>query len=102
MKKLRLQQLFERARAEAAPVPPPDFAVVVLRAVRAEPPPRPAERLAVFGQLNQWFPRLAVAAVLLMLLCLAADAGLTAAGLPELGDGVSQAASQFVLAAEDL
>lgn len=102
MKNSRLNKLFELARAETAPVPPPDFAADVLRAVRREPSCRPAGTLPVFEQLNGWFPRIAVAAAALMLLCVAADFGLTAAGMPELGDSVSQASAQLFFSVEEL
>jgi hypothetical protein len=102
MKKSKLEKLFELARTETSPVPPPAFAADVLRAVRAEPPPNSSVPFAVFDQLNQWFPRLALACAALVILCVAADFGLTAAGLPELGDGVSQMSSQFLFNAEDL
>ena len=55
------------------------------------------ETLSLFDQLNLWFPRLAWAAVVIMVLSVAADWGLTAAGVPGLGDGVTQISAQWLL-----
>lgn len=102
MKKPGLDKLFELARTETAPEPPPDFAAGILRAVRREPAARRTETVSVFEQLNRWFPRAALTAAALMVLCLAADFGFTAAGMPELGDSVAQASSQLFFNVEDL
>ena len=96
MKTPKLDKLFEVARARLAPPPPPDFAADVLRAVRREPTARWLEAASVFDSLNRWFPRVALTATALMILCVAADYGMTAAGLPELDDGVLQASSLFL------
>ena len=95
MNEKKIKSLFASARKESAPVPPMEFATDVLRAVRREPPstPRP---FSIFDQLNFLFPRLAVAAVALIVLCIAADFGLTSAGLPEVGDGATQVSAQFL------
>jgi hypothetical protein len=95
MNEKKLKQLFAAARQEPAPAPAPDFAADVVRAVRQEPPSKLIERFSIFDQLNRWFPRVALAAAAVIILCVAADYGLTAAGLPELNDSVSQASSQL-------
>jgi hypothetical protein len=97
MNEKKLKQLFEAARKEAAPVPPADFAADLLRAVHREPAVRPAGSDSVLDQLNRWFPRLALASAAIIIICVAADYGLTSAGLPELGDGAAQISSQFDL-----
>ena len=97
----KLNQLFAAARNETTPVPPADFAADVLRAVRREPP-LPLETLSVFDQLNSLFPRLALAAAAVIVLCAVADFGLTAAGLPEVGDGTARVSAQFLFNAEEL
>jgi hypothetical protein len=56
----------------------------------------------VWTQLNALFPRVALAAAAIILLCLAVDRGLTAAGLPDVSSGVAAAAAQFTFDAEDL
>ena len=93
----KLKQLFAAAQKAAAPVPSADFAADVLRAVRREPAARMPEPGSVFDQLNRWFPRVALASAVIIILCLAADFGLTSTGLPDLGDGAAQISSQFDL-----
>ena len=97
----KLKQLFDSERNEVAPAPSAEFAADVLRAVRREPPLQP-ESFSIFDQLNFLFPRLALAAAVVIVLCVAADFGLTAAGLPDVGDGAAQATAQFLFNAEDL
>jgi hypothetical protein len=98
----KLKQLFGSARNEPAPAPAPDFAADVLRAVRSQPWPASAESFSVWEHLNGLFPRLALAAAAVIVLCLAADWGLTAAGLPGVSDGAAQVTSQFLFNSEDL
>ncbi len=93
----KLKQLFALARKETAPAPPADFAMDVLRAIRREPPTAAPEVISIFDQLNLWFPRLALAASAVIVLCFALDYGLTAAGVPSLSDGVSQLSAQWLL-----
>ena len=76
----KLKQLFASARKATAPTPPADFAADVLRMIRHEPPAAPAT-ISIFDQLNLWFPRLALAASAVIVLCLAADWGLAAVGV---------------------
>jgi hypothetical protein len=90
----KLKQLFAAARKEIAPVPAEDFAADVLRAIRREPSPA---GISMVDLLNLWFPRLALTASGVIVLCLMADWGLTAAGVPGLGDGVSQLSAQWLL-----
>ena len=101
MKKHRLNQLFELARTEPAPRPPADFAADVLRAIHREPPAAPPETLLIFDQLNLLFPRIALAAAAVIVLCVAMDWGLTAAGLPGLSEGVSQISAQWLLTPDE-
>jgi len=101
MNKTRLNQLFKLARNEPAPAPPEDFAADVLRAVHREPQVTTPKALSIFDQLNLLFPRIALAAATIIVLCLAADWGLTAMGMPGLGDGVSQISAQWLLTPEE-
>ncbi len=65
----QLKQLLEAAR-KATPHPvPADFADNILRAVRQEPTPRAARPFSIFEQLNILFPRLALAAAVVIVLC---------------------------------
>ena len=93
----KLKQLFALARKQAMPAPPADFATDVLRALRREPPAGAPQSLSGFDQLNSWFPRLALASSTFIVLCVALDYGLTAAGVPSLSDGVSQLSAQWLL-----
>jgi anti-sigma-K factor RskA len=96
MNEKKLKQLFAAARKETASAPSEDFAADVLRIIRRVPIAAP-ETFSIFDQLNLWFPRIALAASAVIVLCLAADFGLTAAGVPNLGDGVSQLSAQWLL-----
>lgn len=98
----KLNQLFAAARNEAAPAPAPDFAAGVLRAVRREPAPPADEAFSLGDQLNRLFPRLVPAAAAVIVLCVAADYGLTTANWPELGDGAAQVTSQWLFNPGDL
>ena len=66
----KLKKLFELARKETPPAPPGNFELRVMAAVRREERATP---LTWWDQLGALFPRLALAAVLLMAACLAAD-----------------------------
>jgi len=101
MDKRKLNQLFKLAGNEPAPVPPEDFASDVLRAMRREPPVAAPASLSLFDQLNMLFPRIAFAAAAVIVLCVAVDFGLTAAGLPGLGDGMSQISAQWLLTPDE-
>ena len=101
MNKRKLNRLFELARGEPAPVPREDFVADVLRAVRREPPVMAPEPLTISDQLNRLFPRLVFAAALVIVLCVAADFGLTAAGMPGLRDGLSQISAQWLLTPDE-
>ncbi|HXI72205.1 MAG TPA: hypothetical protein VNN22_17760 [Verrucomicrobiae bacterium] len=96
MNEQKIKKLFAAARNEAAPVPSKDFAGDVLRAVRREPPESLRETTSIFDQLSRMFPRFALAATVVIVLGVATDYGLTAAGVPDLGDGVSQISAEWL------
>jgi len=97
MNERKWNQLFAAARKESAPLPPEDFADDVLFAIRRAGPTAASETFSLFEQLNLLFPRLAWAAAAIIVLSVAADWGLTASGLPGLGDGMSQISAQWFL-----
>jgi anti-sigma-K factor RskA len=101
MNESKLKQLLAAARNEPPTAPPDDFATRVQRAVDRESRPRPATP-AFWDHLNAWFPRVALGAAAVIALCVAADWGLTAAGLPDLGDGAAQLSAQYLFDSEDL
>ena len=97
----KIKQLFAAARTEPVGAVPEDFPSDVMRAVRNEPL-RSTIPASIWDHLNALFPRVAIAAAAIIVLCLAADWGLTAAGRPGVSDGAAQATSQNLFAPEDL
>jgi hypothetical protein len=97
----KLEQLLAAARKEPPPEPPAEFAADVLRAVRREPLARRVEAITFGEQLNGLFSRAVLAAAAVMVLCVATDFGLTAAGWPEPADNLMQMASQSWFTPED-
>ncbi len=102
MNEEKIKQLFAAVRNETASLPPADFAADVLRAVHREPTLATVPVASLFDQLNYLFPRFALAAGVVIVLCIAADFGFTSAGLPEPGDGAMQWSAQFDLAEDVL
>ncbi|HLP77831.1 MAG TPA: hypothetical protein VK327_13040 [Candidatus Paceibacterota bacterium] len=95
MKETKLKQLFEAARREPAPLPPDHFADVVQRAVSRQGAPEP---FSILDQLAFLFPRVAVAAVILICCCLAGDFLLSMFNGPDLGEGLARLSDQWLLA----
>ena len=96
MNDAKLNQLFAAARKEAPPTPAAGFDNLVLGALRHEPAPPP--ELSWFDQLGALFPRLALAAALVILISVTADFALSWLGVPTLNDGVWQVSDQWLLA----
>ena len=97
MNEKKLKQLFAWTRNEPAPAPPKGFAADVLRAIRRELPAETPRILSLFDLLNRLFPRLALAAVAVIVLCIAVDYVMTMAGVPDLRDGLAQISAQWLL-----
>ena len=70
MNESKFKRLFELARGETPPVAPAGFDAQVLSAIRRE---RRAAPVSLWDQLGEMFPRLAVAALLVIGTCTAAD-----------------------------
>jgi len=102
MNENKLKQLFAAARQEPAPVPGTDFAPGVLRAIRQQPLRRAGDAFSIWDHLNGLFPRVALAALAVIILCVAADYGFTEAGLPGVSDGAAQVSAQYLFNSEDL
>ena len=98
----KLKRLFELARREPGPAPRADFAADVLRSVHNAAQPEPMSPLSLWEHLNGLFPRVALAALVVIALCVAADWGVTASGLPDVNDGAAQMTAQYFFNAEDL
>ena len=89
----KLTELFASARTDAAPVLPKDFAQEVLREIRRQPP-AVSGTVSLFDQLSLLFPRIALMASAIIVLCIVLDYGLTAVGVPSLSDGAAQLSVQ--------
>lgn len=88
----KLQHLFAAVRREAPPVPPAGFSTEVTDAVRQEPA---FADPTLVDQLAGLFPQLAMAAVVVLGLCVAADLGHGLMPGPDLSDGVAQLCGQL-------
>ena len=92
MNERKLKQLFGAARKETPPAPPEDFAQRVMQAVRRDAATPPAE-VTLFDQLNQLFPRIAWAAAVVLVLCVAGEL-VSSATQPSFND-VAQLSDQW-------
>jgi len=99
MNENRLKKIVEAVRNEIPPAPPADFDRRVLRAVSHDFAVAGRASTSLFDQLNLLFPRLAVAAVLIIGICVAGDFVLTAMHLPGLSDGAAQISDQWLFSA---
>ncbi len=97
MNQRKLEQLFSSARKEAAPAPDADFALGVLRVIERE---RQPHAVSLWEQLGALFPRLGLAAALVIGLCIAADFCSPAFGQPDLVSGVAQISEQWLFTAK--
>ena len=95
MNEQKLKKLFELARAETPPAPPGNFELRVLGAIRREGRATP---LSWWDQLGALFPRLALATMLLMTACLAADYYYTATHATTFAEDATQFAGQTLFA----
>jgi len=93
----KLNQLFQAARRETAPEPPPDFADALVRTLRREPPSPPPGEPSLFDELNALFPRLALAALLVMALGVAANLALGTSELTDWDDSLPPVSTQWFL-----
>ena len=95
MNKNKLSQLFAAARQEKCPPPPASFVDDTLRLARQQPasPGLPAATLGL--QLNSLFPKISLTCASLIILAVALDWGLTAAGFPQPGEGTPPANPQL-------
>jgi hypothetical protein len=73
MNEQKLKKLLAAAGRLPAPEPPADFAGDVLRAARNSSPVPGTQGYSLFDQLNLLFPRVALAALAIILLCAAIE-----------------------------
>jgi hypothetical protein len=95
MNEQKLQKLISAARAEPAPVLSPGFETQVMHALRRE---EKAELASLFDQLGELVPRLALAAALVIGMCVAAEVCLSTLGPMDLSEGVTQVSEQWLFA----
>ena len=95
MKSSKLQQLFRQAGKEAPPNPGAGFESRVMNEIRKEYPPG---RITLFEQLNEMFPRFALAAVVLIVICAVGDLWLSSGYEQDFASELAQASQdwQFV------
>ena len=92
MKSSKLQQLFSRAQTDTPPCPRSDFEARVMREIRKECRPAP---VTLFNQLNDMFPRFALAAVVLMVICAVGDLWSSGGYEQDLTSGLAQASQDW-------
>ena len=97
MNERKLRQLFKSAQSEPVPEPDPDFERRVMRLLRAE---GPRHSFSIADQLNELFPRLALAALLVMALCVAGDFCAVRFGQLDLASGISRISEQWLFATQ--
>ena len=95
MNEQKLQKLFSSARSEPAPGPAAGFEARVMRALRRES--RPAA-FSLADQVGDLFPRMALAAAMVIGLCVAADLCLSAFVQGDLSASVAEASEQWLFA----
>ena len=91
----KLTRLFDSARRDMAAQPSEQFATNVMCAARRKTDP---EAWDVFAQLSEWFPRLALASAVMIILLVALDAYASASGPVDLDGGVAQISEQWLFA----
>lgn len=91
----KMQKLISAAQAEPAPQLAPGFETRLMYALRREGKPDAA---SLFDQLGELFPRLALAAALVIGVCVAADVCLSTLGPMDLSEGVTQVSEQWLFA----
>ena len=90
----KLKKLFELARGETAPVPPQGFDARVIRALARETPSVP---VSFWDQIEALFPRIAMSAALVVLLCLVGDFCYSTAYPAGISGDVNEISEQWLL-----
>ncbi|MDB6015753.1 MAG: hypothetical protein JWR19_242 [Pedosphaera sp.] len=92
----KLKELFELSRGEQPPTPPMGFDARVVTALRRESRSQ-AGPLSLWEQLGQLLPRLAVATVMVVGVCVAVDF-YASTDAPSLTAGIDQISDQWLFA----
>ena len=93
MKKNKLERLFNLAKRESVPQAGPDFESQVMHAIRREVSAKP---VSLLDQLNALFPRIALAAAIVIILCITTDVVITNASGTDLASGVSSISEEWL------
>jgi hypothetical protein len=93
----KLSQLFSAARKQSPPEPDPGFEGRALSAIRRE---ASLEPVTLFDQLGALFPKLGLAAALVIGLCVAGDYWGSAQEGHSLNAGIAELSEQWLFAAE--
>jgi hypothetical protein len=104
MNKTKIQKLFATARQENCPGPSASFAEDTLRLVRQQPmgsPLSPAPA-TLNHQLSSLFSTVSLTCVSIIILAVALDWGLTAAGFPQPEDSAPTANSQLFFTPDEM
>jgi hypothetical protein len=94
MNEQKLNRIFDLARGDTPPAAPEGFDARVLSAIRRE---QRAAPVSLWEQLGELFPRLAVAAMLVMGTCLAAEFYLSATTNPRVNGDLTALSEQWHL-----
>jgi hypothetical protein len=90
MKDRKLNQLFRALKREKSPAPVEGFDLLVMQQIRRNPA---RTELSISDVLGRWFPRLAMAAVAVIALCIAGDFAYSTSG-PSLSESAAQLSIQ--------
>jgi hypothetical protein len=89
----KLKYLFKAAKGETPALPTEGFDTLVMQQIRRNPARPP---FSIFDQLGLWFPRVALAAGVVIVLCIAGD--LTFSPDSSLDDTTAQLSEQMLFA----
>ncbi len=92
MKDEQLNKLFRAVKGEMSPAPQEGFDLLVMQQIRRNPS---RIELTMTDLLGRWFPRLALAAVAVIALCVAGDL-VYSSNAPSLSDSAAQLSDQYL------
>ena len=98
MNEQKMKRLFDAARNEPLTTPSADFESRVLRSIHGEQHAARPETISLLDALGALFPRLAMAAALVIGLCVAADFCLSSVGGLDFPDGIAAVSEQWLFA----
>ncbi len=96
----RIEKIIAAARQEPPPAAPPGLSEAVMRTIRRDGPSRESEPAGLWESLNALFPRVAGAAIALVLLFAAADWAFSSFSDTDLDSGMAQVSDQWLFTAK--